>query len=322
MSIYVNVRWADWRMSNKRLLTAEASDLIDKIHVAALDFTIDYEEYFNRTSLWLLPNGTWFSSYWNSWTRYYCWNVGSYTWYNIILRNDSEWWCVQNWINQKYLEYKFQHRNLATWNLNSKDNSDSNVWLWPVAISPNTWLDILCLISPDWVDRYYFRRVYKTWNNLTGKNDNLYTIQMLRLKWLDAGINQDFNSRWAYDWFIDTRACDYSQWFICSWQTVMTWYKLPSDENDWRVDITSDKVTVNDFRIDIYPNKDPYLATNDTWAVLDPYAKISFTMNMYDKPSNDEITISTTFSFKNSYSRFEIVEYTWYIPEDATWDTI
>jgi hypothetical protein len=34
-------------MVNKRILTAEASDLIDIIHEAAIDYTIDYEEYFN-----------------------------------------------------------------------------------------------------------------------------------------------------------------------------------------------------------------------------------------------------------------------------------
>jgi hypothetical protein len=36
-------------------------------------------------------------------------------------------------------------------------------------------------------------------------------------------------------------------------------------------------------------------------------------MNIYWEESNDEITLSTTLWFKNSYRRFPVVEYTWYI---------
>ena len=143
---------------------------------------------------------------------------------------------------------------------------------------------------------------------LTGENYDIYKVQVLRLKWYDAGTSQNFTSAtssWRFDWFIDTWACDFSQGYICNWN-IVTWdFKLPNSFYDWRVDITSDKVTVSDFRIDIYPNKDPYL---DTWSenILDPYIKITITMNLYNKPSEDEITLSTTLSFKNSYFNFPI----------------
>ena len=172
---------------------------------------------------------------------------------------------------------------------------------WPIAVFPNTWLDYLYLINPEGTERYYFRRIR------TGANNNLNKVQVLRLKWYDAWIKQNFSdeqSTWRYDWFIDTWACDYSQWFRCHW-AIVTWSdRLPYDFNDWWIDITSNKVSVNDFRIDIYPNKNPYL---DTWndVLLDPYIKISFTMDM-SKPSTQEITLSTTLSFKNSYFNFPI----------------
>ena len=315
-TVYTEIIWADSKMLNKRMLTKEASDLMDIIHTAALDYTIDYEEYFNRNWLWYWIWNTWFTTYGNSWERYYCLNSltdNSYS-YKLYTRNDYLWWCT-TWWYQKYWEYKFQHWKLITWDLNNRMNSWSNMYNWPVAINPNTWLDYLYLISHDGSERYYFRRVFKDWNGWTGKNDNLYTIQMLRLKWYDAWSWHNFATWawWRYDWFIDTRACDFQQWYICSWTEVTWGSKLPNSYDDWRVDITSNKVTVNDFRIDIYPNKDPYL---DTWNITDPYIKITVTMNIYNKKSDDEITLSTTLSFKNSYFNFPIQTKSWYVPND------
>ena len=309
MSIYTGIMWADTRMSNKRLLTKEASDLMDTIHTAALDYTIDYEEYFNRSTLWFWVWNAWFTSYGNSGSRYYCWNGFSgiaTNWINRIYEwQESVGGCV-SWWKQKYFEYSFQHWNLKTWELNSRCNSWSNMYKWPVAIYPNTWLDYLYLISPDWTERYYFRRVLKV-DNWNWKNDKLYTVQMLRLKWYDAGQLHNFadNSTWRFDWFIDTWACDYNQWFVCNWWQVTWRFQMPWNYDNWRVDITSDKVTVNDFRIDIYPNKDPYLDTQDD-NIIDPYIKITITMNLYKKPSYDEITLSSTLSFKNSYFNYPI----------------
>lgn len=335
MSLYTGIKWADMRMSNKRLLLWEATDLMNTIHDAALNYTIDYEEYFNR------KQSNWsFTHYWNSWARYYCWSWMSLntcqntTWsnrYKYCKWNDANNWCAQNW-NQKYWEYWFQHRKLVNpANLNDISNSWSNMRKWPVAISPNTWLTYLYLINPDWTERYYFRRI-QSWtsdvNNdwqISWKNETLYKIQMLKLKWFDVWSWRDCNNRWAFDWFIDTRACDSSQWYKCKGQRIIgsctdangSWYRIPQTINDWRVDLTSDRVTVTDMKIDIYPNKDPYLVGNETWLVYDPYAKISFTMNLYGKSSNDEITMTTTLSFKNSYTRFAQIQYTWYIPDEA-----
>lgn len=324
LSIYMSVRAADQKMSNQRQLMWQASDLIDRIHDASLYYTIDYEEYFNRHMLWLPTDWTEFSSYGNVWTRYYCWNWNNTTDYpyNIYNRNTS-WWCVQYGQNQKFWEYSFQFRRLATLsNLNDKSNSWSNMWIWPVAISPNTWLEYLYLINYDNTERYYFRRFHKEGDlSNTWKNSNLYTIQMLRLKWLDAWQNHNFNSWWAYDWFIDTRVCDSDQWFECHWAAVYLddgkTYNIPADENDWWVDITIDIVTVSNFRVDVYPIEDPYLAINQDEFLVSPYIKLSFTLNMYNNPSSEETTITTTLWFKNSYYKYPIEQYKWYIPEDA-----
>lgn len=325
INIFLDIKWADWKMVNKRLLTAEASDLIDKIHEAAIEYTIDYEEYFNKqmSNFWW---GDTFTTYWNEWKLYYCINSSSQSTVNnkytvYPRKTENNWyWCPQQW-NQKYLEYYFQHFKLNNINvLNSKENSWAYQWLWPVAIIPNTWIDYLYLISEDWTERYYFRRLFKEENDINGdtfinwKNERLFTVQMLKLKWLDAWTWHDYDSWWAYDWFIDTRVCDSAQWFYCSWAQV--WNKndrLPANEDDWRIDITDEKITVSDMKIDLYPVKDPYLAINDSDYRNDPYAKISFTMNMYWIESTDEITITTSYSFKNSYSKFPTIKYQDYI---------
>ena len=312
----MSVRAADQRMSNQRQLMSQASDLVDRIHDAALYYTIDYEEYFNRQ---MLPTDwTMFSTYGNGWERYYCWIREITSPYHVYPRS---WWCAKTW-QQKFLEYSFQFWNLQKpEKLNDKSNSWSNMWIWPVAISPNTWLEYLYLINYDNTERYYFRRYHKAWDlSDTWINSNLYTVQMLRLKWLDAWINHDFNSWWAYDWFIDTRVCDIDQWFECSWTKVSVdgkEYVMPVDENDWWVDVTNDAVTVNNFRADIYPEKDTYLAVKEENYLYSPYVKLSFTLNMYDVPSWEETTVTTTLWFKNSYYRYPIEQYDWYIPDDA-----
>lgn len=316
ITVFIEIKWADWKMVNKRLLIAEASDLMDRIHEAAIEYTIDYEEYFNYKEL----GNTWFSSYWNDWTLYYCYDWPAQKPFSNYIVYPRNWnWCERQW-KQKYLEYYFQHLKVSSpAQLNSIENSWANQWVWPIAVDPNTWLDYLYLISEDGSERYYFRRIIKSGkdinndNYINWKNEILYTVQMLRLKWLDAWIYHDYNSRWSYDWFIDTRVCDSTQWFSCSGNVASAKDRLPLDRYDGRIDLTDEKVTVSDMKIDIYPNKDPYIATNDDDARHDPYIKISFTMNMYWIESNDEITLSSSYSFKNSYSKFPAVKYTWYI---------
>ena len=333
LTIFLNVKWADWKIINKRTLIAEASDLIDRIHEAALYYTIDYEEYFNRRWLWYWVENTWFSTYWNSGNIYYCVKTATTSNIPISERDNTNYWCLNKestdpfqttyWQNQKYLEYYFQHRFINNRKGNPKKNDidDSNIWFfwyWPIAIEPNTWLDFLYLINWEWTERYYFRRLYITWIDLDWnwdmlwKNEKLYKIQMLILKGFDAWTWHDYYTWWAYDWFIDTRACDSTQGFYCEWHEVLAWYNLPKDADDWRIDITNDNVTVSDMKISIYPQKDPYLSFNEPSYKIDPYAKISFTMNIYWKELDDEITITTTLTFKNSYRRFPTIQYTWY----------
>lgn len=298
ISIYLNIKEADKSVAWKRTIISEASDFFDTIHEAAIDYTIDYEEYFNQRGVW---GG--FSSYGNSWERYYCVRDGSMHpqfiegKYYILRRDDLNYWCFSEW-NQKYLEYNFQHWRLETWSeLNDILNSGAYQWDWPVAIEDNIWLPYLYLISNDKTERYYFRRVRD--------DEDRWVIQALRLVWFDAWSGHDFNSRWAFDWFIDTWACDTSKWFVCKWQQI-EWdnYFLPSNEDDWWINVTSNKIDVKDFKVDVFPKKDPYLAKNSSDQLMDPYIKISITLWIFWDEEEKPLTLSTTLSLKNTYTNF------------------
>jgi len=306
ISIYINIKGADWSVAWKRTIVSEASDLFDTIHEAAIDFNIDYEEYFNLR--WMEYNG--FTSYGNDWDRYYCvdgnnssskfidkWNGRGY-W--VYRRDNNDWWCL-SWWNQKYLEYNFQHWELSEWeNLNDIVNSGAYKWDWPIAIEKNRELNYLYLISNDKTERYYFRHVVDDkWR---------WIIQALRLVWFDAWSDHDFNSWWAFDWFIDTWACDTSKWFICKEKTdELGWYWIPMDENDWWQNITSDNVNVMDFKVDVFPQKDPSLAKESS-ELMDPYIKISITLWIYWNEDENKLTLSTTLSLKNTYSNFSTIK--------------
>jgi len=330
-NIYINTQKSEKNLLKQQILAAETNDFLDQISDLSLEYTLDYEEYFNRGVVWCisdwdpLRSNTWscnmFTSYWNSGSLYYCstWNWIQ-SWYNYYTIGIT--WCIQPW-SQAFGQYKYQFRNITDSNLNNWD--DVFLWTWPVSVYHNTWVQELYLINNDLDHRIFFRRYFLTWVDLnwdwllTWKNESLYTIQILKLKWFDAGTWHDFDT-WnifTHNWFIDTRACDYDNWFICSWDSIWSWiyswYNLPSNSNDGRVNLTDPKITISDRNIQVHPAKDPYLATNESEYLLDPYIKINLTANIYWQYSSEEITLQTSIWFKNSYFNFEKIEYTGFL---------
>lgn len=83
----------------------------------------------------------------------------------------------------------------------------------------------LYLISQDGDSRILIRRALMESGDrnhdgaISGDSETRYTLQMLKLKGFDAGNSHNFDvtsSSGVYDGKIDTRACDYSQGFICN----------------------------------------------------------------------------------------------------------
>jgi len=333
-------------------LVQESYFTIEKFNILLKDFTIDYEEYFNRAMVWCDSNtgdfsrNVWenwycdlFTNYWNSnsisWSSnshelYYCSSqpisgdiFTVYTWYSIW----GIWnWCYNTWY-QSFWQYKRQFRDMKQ-NTNSipsvvNDNDDEDTGYWPEAILNSTWVKELYLISQDGTQRVFLRRaLVESWDRnqdwvISWDTEKWYNLQILRLKWFDAWNNHDFdttNSSGVYDWVIDTRACDYSLWFICNWSGV--WdsypsYKLPLDSNDWRVNMLPKNITISDRDIIIYPTKKPEYSWRE-WIQINPYFTISFKNKLYweirrrrlwRQIDNFNLDIQTTFNTKNFYTK-------------------
>lgn len=233
---------------------------IEKINLLLKDYTIDYEEYFNRKNVWCdnytqpftrdVGTGgycTMFTAYGNSnnivWATssqrkiYFC-SSNTITDpadpQKIIYTDGIQKWsgCLntgQQSFGQYYRQFRDVKNNVDSvpwaWN----DDDDENVMKWPSAIDDATNVKELYLISQDGKSRIFIRRKLIESGDrnhdgiISGDSEKRYTLQILKLRGFDAGNNHDFdinNSSGVYDGKIDTRACDYAQGFICSWAEI------------------------------------------------------------------------------------------------------
>jgi hypothetical protein len=246
---------------------------------------------------------------------------------NTEVQNGS--WCL-NTGQQSFGQYGWQFRDVkndvdsvaGAWN----DDDDENVMKWPSAIDNPTNTQELYLISQDGKSRIFIRRALiesGDFNNdgiaWSGDSEKRYTLQILKLRWFDAGNNHDFdtnNSSGVYDGTIDTRACDYAQGFMChgNWiWSLYTWYKLPSDQNDGWVNIFQKNITISDRNLIIYPTKNPEYALAENNIQINPYFTINLTSKLYwqirrkrlgiANIDNFQINLQTTFNTKNFYTQ-------------------
>lgn len=356
ISIYIKIINIRDDIDARQNLIQESYFTLEKLNILLRDFTIDYEEYFNRSMIWCdtwWENFSWnvnswknnwycdlFTNYWNwnninlsysgSFNLYYCssyWDeqypLTIYTWY-------WDWdiwtWCSISWY-QSFGEYSRQFRDMkkdtdtVQWVVNDEDDDD--MWFWPEAILDATWVQELYLISQDAKQRIFFRRALidswdwnKDWT-ISWDTEKRYNIQVLKLKWFDAWSNHDFdiaNSSWVYDWIIDTRACDYSLWFKCNWKDIWpayTWYNLPLNSDDWRVNMFPKNITIADRNLIIYPTKNPEYSRKE-WFQINPYFTISINNKLYweiwqqkigKTIDNFNLNLQTTLSTKNFYTK-------------------
>jgi len=337
----------------KTNIIQDAHTTIEKIQILLKDYTIDYEEYFNRTRVgcdnhtqpfqWNVGENGYcdlFTAYGNNnsiipsspttHAHYFCSSKTSNE--DIVLGNTAiqQWsWCLQTG-QQSFGQYRRQFRDVKN-DVDSvpgarNDDDDEHVMQWPSAIQDNNSIQELYMISQDGTSRIFIRRaLLESWdrNNdgTTGNQENelLYTLQILKLKWFDAGNEHNFdlnNSTWIYDGKIDTRACDYAQGFVCqgSWiGTIYSGYKLPIDTNDGRVNLFQKNITISNWSILISPTKDARYAAIEEIAQINPYITLQFTSKLYGEirhkrigieSINDfQISLQTTFNTKSFYTK-------------------
>lgn len=359
ISLYSKMFTSKLDAEAKQMLIHGSYNVLEKLNVMMKDYTIDYDEYFNRRVVWC--DGNWwtsfswtgsegvgtnwycdkFTSYWNSWWNsnnwklYYCssvsWSVSpDPVMEDVSVKNWSGCWdniTYGNWKSQAFGQYKLQFIDTKN-DINGTgglvwDDDDIDVWKWPVSIADNTNVKELYLISKDNKSRIFIKRAFiASWNwDFSGTAwdsdiDNLYTLQMLKLKWFDAWSAHSFNDStdWDYDWKVDTWACDYSQGFVCQWNWlwgVYDNYKLPTTQNVGYVNIFSNDVSIKDWKLEIYPvNKSSYSFVDNSMQ-LNPYIKVYIKTKLYGQPwswkinpailNAYELDLQTTFNIRNNY---------------------
>lgn len=220
---------------------------------------------------------------------------------NSVVQQGSLWPILAiSWFVQSYGQYAtlfwdvLEDVDYVAWAVG--DDDDIDLWEWPIAVY-QTWTiypQELYLISHDKQKRLLFRRKLieqADYNNdwTTWDSEKLYTIQVLQLRWFDAGENHDFdavNYSWVYNGVIETWACDYSLWFICNGESVSGAYadfRLPLDVDDgWQNLLTTD-ITISDWNIVVSPLMDPYLAWKQSDSQINPFFSIGFTAKLYGK---------------------------------------
>ncbi len=354
-------RWLEWR----QLLVENSYHLMEKLQVQMKNYTIDYEEYFNRRLNWcdnLIASNDVENFQWNVWINWFCdqfthfgnknewfssYSTDEHHLYNCssLVQEDIPWFSQQvyksttnlrNWsgclndaamINefQAFWQYKKhffdvnENANTITWSVN--DDDDEDLWIWPIAIWDNQNTQELYLVSKDKEQRIFIRRALVASGDFDGTwwadkdSEKRYTLQILKLKWFDVGNDHNLDNMtnsWAYDWQIDTWACDYSNWFLCNWNiiwSVYSGYKLPNSVNDGWINLLAWNITLNKRNLEIYPTSDPSLSWQNNNMQINPFMKVWFQAKLYWQqrftalPNVDAYTFSlqTTFDIRTFY---------------------
>jgi hypothetical protein len=213
------------------------------------------------------------------------------------------------------------------------DDDDTDLGKWPIAIQDANNAKELYLISKDKLKRILFRRALVStndWNNngsIDAPNERLYSLQMLQLRAFDAGSQHNFDAvtySWVYDGKTDTWACDAQAWFIChadafgvdNGNGITVWgiyddYRLPLDENDWWVNITTNDISITDWNMRISPVKDPDFARWEANEQRNPFITLYLKTTIYWKNRSSKLNtnnlenitfdLQTSFNIKTNY---------------------
>lgn len=273
---------------------------------------------------------------WNkiSWT--WCINDKNILWHSTGLTKDF----ALSWKNMVYWQYALQfidynwNHNWDFWDENWDwdirfDEDDKYIWDWPIAFTWWTNLRELYLISWDKTKRTFFRRNIKqdpeapTWYTCNATwtiswSWCIWNIEFLKLDWYDFWTEHDYTAVWKmqYDWIIDTWVIDPnfdSAFTWVNWLAPDLWYTIAwSNNNNYRVSLFPDDISVNNFEVYLYPQKDIKLAWKDFTAQsnISPYLKINIQIWPWWKTRKklkgnvNDINISTTINLSEIYSKY------------------
>ena len=314
----------------RQTLIQQVNDAMDRFSIIFQDYTIDYEEYYNRRALWCTPD--WWKGddfKWNvglSWhctvpTYYWNWH-GAETW-SHLLSIYTDYPTANPTAPYSYWEYKrsfwdfgedtdwtrIGQKSPTVWDADDRDRG-----MWSIAVWDPENVQELYLISHDKTKRVFLRRIFNAYSEKDAKtywSSWWYTVQILKLRWFDAWNNHKFSNSlsdlWVFDWQVDSWACDAWQYYNCNWEAL--WqpyndYKLPKDINDWWVNLFDEKLNILWWNIEVYPEKDQELAWKEVGSHINPYFKITLTAGLSDHLFSNRNRWGTgwfTYSLENIY---------------------
>ncbi len=298
----------------RQTLIQQVNDAMDRFAIIFQDYTIDYEEYYNRRAVWC-STGWWIGDdfTWNVGLSWYCttptfyWNAHWITdWY--FLEHSITYWEDQDSHNMEYqAPYSFGEYAQSFWDywidtdwvhIGQKparvgDADDRDLGVWSTAIWDPDNVQELYLISHDKTKRVFLRRKFNPYTEKEAQqywSSWYYTVQILKLRWFDAWNLHSYKNPtedlWVFDWQIDTWACDAWQYFTCHWSGISyPWgiaYNLPANIDDWWVNLFDEKLNILSWNIEAYPVKDQELAWKEVNQHINPYFKITFTAWLSD----------------------------------------
>lgn len=233
MTVYVRMINVKREFDGRRHLLTTTYEIVEKVNMLLKDYTIDYEEYFNKrmngcvgstemTGWVVVGTGgtcTQFSAYGNMspstligvdyHVLYRCTDASTYTdpttfsyVFNspILLTGGG---CTISPDFQSYGEYRQQFVNVKD-NADESaspigDDDDTDLGRGPVAIADNENVQELYLISKDKKERLLLRRKFIQESDIDSNGtiepyERLYIVQMLQLRGFDAGTKHNFDA--------------------------------------------------------------------------------------------------------------------------------
>ena len=312
-------------------LIEQSNEVMNRFSVLFQDYTIDYEEYFNREKV-----GTGGDENYITFSFYG--NQSVVAWVSASAMTSKN---PFHYINYKedtaknqpvsYGQYQARFRDFwqdtdGQWRLNHVSNTnipnypevgdadDKDLGTWPEAFSDPHPKE-LYLISHDGTRRLFLRRK-KICKEGANPETCFYTIQMLKLRGFDAGSEHRFDAADSktYDGEIDTWACDAGEGFICKWAEIPLYsnYRLPSGVDAEWVNLFDKAISIEKWYITLTPNKNPDYAWNEKNAQINPYIKMVMTtkLNASALPTivkkmlkDYTFTLQTSFDTKSFYTR-------------------
>jgi hypothetical protein len=291
-------------------------------------------------SSWHFLRPTWFGNSGSvaDWF-YYCisWDwTKMWTW---CINNFNNLWTSEQWKPQRYWQYSLQFIDYNSnydedeymwsvllwdedWDGDIRwDDDDEYLWVGPEVFKAWTWVTELYLISADKRKRTFFRWTVKNDPNAPASQSNcdfsnpkkpswswcIWTIEFLKMDWVDWWFNHFKSGSWFWDWIIDTWLInkDFSEMKKKISTRVIAW----SDWKDYFIPLFPNSINVKDFEVQVFPNADIV----QSWKVdnidLSPYVRIKMTLSPSWKTKKKikgkvpEFNLSTTINLTDIFSR-------------------